>query len=160
MARYLRYSVSILDRYHRWQGSRLILPTGRSFATNFLSWSHKHIIWSQFFLFIFFKQRKVKLNWLLLTGLACFFHKNTNMFTFSGLRSGLFIFQFENQILCCAQSAARTFALVLINQALYTWSARAESASLHVISEIWLRPATMCRDSSARAVWSRRFGAA
>ncbi len=27
---------------------------------------------------------KVKLNWLSLTGLACFFYKNTNMFTFSG----------------------------------------------------------------------------
>ncbi len=34
-----------------WQGSRLILPTGRSFATNLLSWSHEHIIWSQFFFF-------------------------------------------------------------------------------------------------------------
>ncbi len=31
------------------QGSRLILPTGRTCATNFLSWSHEHIIWSQFF---------------------------------------------------------------------------------------------------------------
>ncbi len=35
------------------QGSRLILPTGRTFATNFLSWSHEHIIWSQFFSFFF-----------------------------------------------------------------------------------------------------------
>ncbi len=34
------------------QGSRLILPTGRSFATKFLSWLHEHIIWSQFYLFI------------------------------------------------------------------------------------------------------------
>ncbi len=33
------------------QGSRLILPTGRSFVTNFLSWSHEHIIWSQFIYF-------------------------------------------------------------------------------------------------------------
>ncbi len=32
------------------QDSRLILPTDRSFATNFLSWSHKHLI---FLLFIF-----------------------------------------------------------------------------------------------------------
>ncbi len=32
------------------QGSRLILPTGRTCATNFLSWSHEYIIWSQFFL--------------------------------------------------------------------------------------------------------------
>ncbi len=31
------------------QGSRLILPTGRSFETNFLSQSHKHMIWSQYF---------------------------------------------------------------------------------------------------------------
>ncbi len=31
------------------QGSRLILPTGRTCATNFLSWSHEHIIRSQFF---------------------------------------------------------------------------------------------------------------
>ncbi len=30
------------------QGSRLILPTGRTFATNFLSWSHEHIIWLRF----------------------------------------------------------------------------------------------------------------
>ncbi len=30
------------------QGSRLILPTGRTCVTNFLSWLHKHIIWSQF----------------------------------------------------------------------------------------------------------------
>ncbi len=35
------------------QGSRLIIPTGRSFATNFLSWSHKHIIWSQFIIYIY-----------------------------------------------------------------------------------------------------------
>ncbi len=34
------------------QVSRLILPTGRIFTTSFLSWSHEHIIWSQF-LFIF-----------------------------------------------------------------------------------------------------------
>ncbi len=34
-------------------GSRLILPTGRSFVTNFLSWSHEHIILSNLF-FIFF----------------------------------------------------------------------------------------------------------
>ncbi len=32
------------------QGSRLILPTS---ATNFLSWSHEHIIWSQFFIYLF-----------------------------------------------------------------------------------------------------------
>ncbi len=32
------------------QGSRLILPTGRTFATNFLSWLHKDIIWSHLFL--------------------------------------------------------------------------------------------------------------
>ncbi len=32
-----------------YQGSRLIHPTGRAFATNFLSWPHKHIIWSIFF---------------------------------------------------------------------------------------------------------------
>ncbi len=36
------------------QGSRLILPTGRTFATNFLSWSHEHIIWSQIFVWNFF----------------------------------------------------------------------------------------------------------
>ncbi len=30
------------------QGSRLILPTGLTCATNFLSWSHQHIIWLQF----------------------------------------------------------------------------------------------------------------
>ncbi len=35
------------------QGSRLILPTGRSFVTNFLSWSHEHIIWSQFLFFCY-----------------------------------------------------------------------------------------------------------
>uniref|UniRef100_A0A671MHY0 Protein kinase C n=1 Tax=Sinocyclocheilus anshuiensis TaxID=1608454 RepID=A0A671MHY0_9TELE len=35
------------------QGSRLILPTGRSFATNFLIWSHQHMIWSQYFYFYF-----------------------------------------------------------------------------------------------------------
>ncbi len=35
------------------QGSRLILPTGRTCATNFLIWSHKHIIWSQFFIYLF-----------------------------------------------------------------------------------------------------------
>ncbi len=35
--------------------------------------------------------RKVKLNWLSLTGLACFLYKNTNMFTFSGLRSDLLL---------------------------------------------------------------------
>ncbi len=34
------------------QGSRIILPTGHSFATSFLSWSHKHIIWSQFLFFL------------------------------------------------------------------------------------------------------------
>ncbi len=27
------------------QGSRLILPAGRTFETIFLSWSHEHIIW-------------------------------------------------------------------------------------------------------------------
>lgn len=27
------------------QGSRLILTTGRSIATKFLSWSQKHVIW-------------------------------------------------------------------------------------------------------------------
>ncbi len=33
------------------QGSRPILPTGLTFATNFLSWSHEHIIlWHFFFL--------------------------------------------------------------------------------------------------------------
>ncbi len=26
----------------------LILPTGRTFATNFPSWSHEHIIWALF----------------------------------------------------------------------------------------------------------------
>ncbi len=57
------------------------------------------------------------------------------MFTFSGLRSG-HSFQFENQILRCAPSAARTFTLVLTQ--LYTWSAHTENASLQVISEIWL----------------------
>ncbi len=31
------------------QGSRL---TGRTFATNFLSWSNKHIIWSQLIFFM------------------------------------------------------------------------------------------------------------
>ncbi len=35
------------------------------------------------------------------------------------------------------QSAARTFTLVL-TQRVKTWSAHAESASLHLISEIWL----------------------
>ncbi len=34
------------------QGSRLILPTGRTFETNFLSFSHEHIIWSHFFFLI------------------------------------------------------------------------------------------------------------
>ncbi len=33
------------------QGSRLILPTGRAFMTNFLSLSHEHIIWLQFCIF-------------------------------------------------------------------------------------------------------------
>ncbi len=42
------------------QGSRLILPTGRFFVTNFLSWSHKHIIWSQFFFFFFLLQHLIK----------------------------------------------------------------------------------------------------
>ncbi len=32
------------------QGSRLIIPSGRTFVTNFLSWSHKHIIWLHCFL--------------------------------------------------------------------------------------------------------------
>ncbi len=36
------------------QGSRLILPTGRTCVTNFLSWSHEHIIWSQFFIYFLF----------------------------------------------------------------------------------------------------------
>ncbi len=36
------------------QGSRLILPTGRTCATNFLSWSHVHIIWSQIILFFWY----------------------------------------------------------------------------------------------------------
>ncbi len=36
------------------QGSRLILPTGRTCATNFLSWSHVHIIWSQIILFVWY----------------------------------------------------------------------------------------------------------
>ncbi len=34
------------------QGCRLILPTGRSIATNFLIWSHEHMIWS-FWLFCY-----------------------------------------------------------------------------------------------------------
>ncbi len=36
------------------QGSRLIHPTGRTFATNFLSWSHEHIIGSHFYIYFFF----------------------------------------------------------------------------------------------------------
>ncbi len=36
------------------QGSRLILPTGHTCVTNFLSWSHEHIIWSQIIIIIFF----------------------------------------------------------------------------------------------------------
>ncbi len=35
------------------QGSRLIHPTGRSFATNFLSCSHEHIIWLAY-IYLFF----------------------------------------------------------------------------------------------------------
>ncbi len=35
------------------QGSRLILLTGRTFATNFLSWSHEHISWSQIYIFCY-----------------------------------------------------------------------------------------------------------
>ncbi len=35
------------------QGSRLILPTGRTSATSFLSWLHEHIIWSQIFIFFY-----------------------------------------------------------------------------------------------------------
>ncbi len=69
-----------------------------------------------------------------------FFFKNTNIFTFSGLRSGLLL-QFENPILCCALSAARTFAPVLMQRVetrLYPRSACGKSASLHVISEIGL----------------------
>ncbi len=41
--------------------------------------------------------RKVKQNWLLVTGLACFFHKNNNMFTFFGLRSLLFYFSLKSK---------------------------------------------------------------
>ncbi len=33
------------------QGSRLIFPTGHTFATNFLSWSHELIIWLHLFMF-------------------------------------------------------------------------------------------------------------
>ncbi len=37
------------------QGSRLILPTGRSFATNFLSWSHEHnLVAILLFFYLFF----------------------------------------------------------------------------------------------------------
>ncbi len=43
---------------------------------------------------------------------------------------------------------------------LYPRSASAESASLHVISEIWLLLHTMYRSFAAHALWSRRFGAA
>ncbi len=45
------------------QGSRLILPTGRTFATNFLSWSLEHIIWSHFFLFFWYNIRLINAYW-------------------------------------------------------------------------------------------------
>ncbi len=52
--KYLNLCIEDERRSYRFQGSRLILPTVRSFATNFLSWSHEHIIWSQFIIMFFF----------------------------------------------------------------------------------------------------------
>ncbi len=49
---------------HIRQGSRLILPPVALVATNFLSWSHKHIIWSQvLYLFIWYNIWLINACW-------------------------------------------------------------------------------------------------
>ncbi len=109
---------------------------------------------------------KVKLNCLSVT---CMFspHKNTNMFTISGLRSGLlFYFSVKTKssvshrflnIRFILPRATRTFTLMLTRWVTCkpgsTPEALALKAPLHVISEIWLLLHCMCRGSSTLAVW-------
>ncbi len=71
----------------------------------------------------------------MLTGLF-FFLQEYNMFIISGLRSVFFL---PNPLLCsvrCVHLRGRADAAIM--NRLFPQSARAESASLHVISEIWL----------------------
>ncbi len=106
-------------------------------------------------------KRKVKLNCLSLTGLACFFpqeYQHVHLLWFK-MRS-LILFWKPNPPLCsvrCAHLRARADA-ASINQALPT----KRSSWKHLSSrDQWnLTPATMCRGSAALAVWSRHFGAA
>ncbi len=75
------------------------------------------------------------------------------MFTFSGLRSGLYFSLKTTSSVRCARLRTRAEQLLLVlNQALLKRISSRDQWNL--------TPATMCRGSAARAVRSRRFGAA